>query len=67
MLEEGTVKEPKKEIYNEVWFFYKKYLNCPEESWEQLTREAQELIKKHGNDVFVRELLYAVINEIGRQ
>lgn len=22
--------EPKKEIYNEVWFLYKKYLSCSE-------------------------------------
>lgn len=60
--------EPKKEIYNEVWFLYKKYLGCSgsENDWEQLTKEAQDIVDKHNGDMFARELLYAVINEIGR-
>ena len=60
--------EPKKEIYNEVWFLYKKYLGCSgsENDWEQLTKDAQEIVDKYNGDMFARELLYAVINEIGR-
>ena len=60
--------EPKKEIYNEVWFFYKKYLGCSgsDNDWEKLTKEAQDIADKHNGDMFARELLYAVINEIGR-
>lgn len=61
--------EPKKEIYNEVWFFYKKYLNGgrSDADWEELNREAQEIVKKHNGDMFARELLGAVINEFSRK
>lgn len=60
--------EPKKEIYNEVWFLYKKYLSCSgsDNDWEQLKKEAHDIVDKHNGDMFARELLYAVINEIGR-
>ena len=60
--------EPKKEIYNEVWFLYKKYLSCSgsDKDWEKLKKDAQNIVDKHNGDMFARELLYAVINEIGR-
>ena len=60
--------EPKKEIYNEVWFFYKNYLRCSgsHNAWAQLTQEAPHTVDKHNGDMFARELIYAVINEIGR-
>ena len=60
--------EPKKEIYNEVWFLYKKYLSCSgtDEDWEKLKNEAQDIVDKHNGDMFARELIYAVINELGR-
>ena len=60
--------EPKKEIYNEVWFLYKKYLGCSgsDKDWEQLKKDAQDIVDKHNGDMFARELIYAVINEIGR-
>lgn len=60
--------EPKKEIYNDAWFLYKKYLNCSgsENDWEQLTKDAQDIVDKHNGDMFARELIYAVINELGR-
>ncbi len=60
--------EPKKEIYNEVWFLYKKYLSCSgsDNEWENLKKEAQDIVDKHNGDMFARELIYAVINEIGR-
>lgn len=60
--------EPKKEIYNDSWFLYKKYLICSgtDEDWEKLKNEAQEIVDKHNGDMFARELIYAVINELGR-
>ena len=60
--------EPKKEIYNEVWFLYKKYLSCSgsDNEWENLKKDAQDIVDKHNGDMFARELIYAVINEIGR-
>lgn len=63
------MKEPKKQIYNDVWFFYKKYLSGDnsDQYWEELHREAQELIAKHNGDRFARELVGAVINELARR
>lgn len=63
------MKEPKKEIYNDIWFFYKKYLNGDgsDNYWEQLQSESEELINKHKGDMFARELLGAVISELGRR
>ena len=60
--------DPKKEIYNDVWFLYKKYLSCPgaDEYWEQIKKEAQEIVDKHRGDMFAKDLIYAVINELGR-
>lgn len=60
--------DPKKEIYNDVWFLYKKYLSCPgaDEDWENLKKEAQEIVDKHNGDMFAKDLIYAVINELGR-
>lgn len=60
--------DPKKEIYNDVWFLYKKYLSCPgaDEDWEKLKKEAQEIVDKHNGDMFAKDLIYAVINELGR-
>ena len=60
--------DPKKEIYNDVWFLYKKYLSCPgdAEDWEQMKKEAQEIVDKHNGDMFAKDLIYAVINELGR-
>ena len=60
--------EPKKEIYNEVWFLYKKYLSCSgtDNDWEKLESEAQEIVDNHNGDAFAKELIYAVLNELGR-
>ena len=60
--------DPKKEIYNDVWFLYKKYLSCPgaDEEWEQIKKEAQEIVDEHSGDMFAKEVIYAVINELGR-
>lgn len=63
------MREPKKEIYNNTWFFYKKYINCDnsDECWEQINQESQEILNKYNNDKFARELLEAVINELARK
>lgn len=63
------MKEPKKEIYNDAWFFYKKYLNGDgtDAYWEELNREGQALINKHNGDMFMRSLISAIINELQRK
>lgn len=64
------MKEAKKEIYNDVWFFYKKYLNGNNKSdayWEQVNSEAQEIANKYNGDMFARELISAVIVELARE
>ena len=60
--------DPKKEIYNDVWFLYKKYLSCTgaDADWEQIKNEAQEIVDKHNGDMFAKDLIYSVINELGR-
>jgi hypothetical protein len=61
--------EPKKQIYNDIWFFYKKYINGAgdDEYWETLNQEAQEIVAKHNGDMFARELALVVINELARK
>lgn len=63
------MKEPKKEIYNDIWFFYKKYLNGngSDGYWEQVQSESEKLIQKYKGDMFARELLGVVISELGRR
>ena len=63
------MREPKKQIYNDVWFFYKKYINCDnsDQCWEQINQEAQEIARKYDSDMFARELIWAVINELSRK
>lgn len=63
------MKEPKKAIYNDIWFFYKKYLNGDRSNafWEQLNQEAQAIVNKHDGDLFARELISTVINELARK
>ena len=61
--------EPKKEIYNDAWFLYKKYLNGDgsDEYWECLNNDANRIIDKHNKDPFARSLVMAVIDEIERR
>ena len=61
-------KEPKKEIYNEVWFFYKKYINHDnsDEAWEQVAKDAKTILEKNKGDKFARQLINAVIDELER-
>ena len=61
--------EPKKEIYNDVWFFYIKYLtgDGSDQYWEQLNEEANSIINKHNKDPFARSLVMVVIDELERR
>jgi len=63
--------EIKKEIFNDVWFFYKKYVMeeivDSDTYWEAVQNSATEIIKKHGRDPFARSLIGDVIMELERQ
>lgn len=63
------MREAKKQIYNDVWFFYKKYLNGDRSDryWEEVNRESKEIADKYNGDMFARELLSAVIVELARE
>lgn len=63
------MKEPKKELFNEIWFYYKKWLNNDdsEKQWEQIIKEGGEITKKYDFDVFAKELVYLVQKELGRK
>lgn len=60
--------ELKKELYNDIWFFYKKNLGkITDAEWENINRESHQLLQKYNGDLFAKDLLYAVINELGRK
>lgn len=63
------MKEPKKELYNEIWFYYKKWLNNDdsEQQWLEIIKEGQTIIDKYQNDSFAKALVYAVQKELGRK
>ena len=63
------MKEPKKELFNEVWFYYKKWLNNDDsdDQWKEILAEGIEIIEKYDFDVFAKELVYLVQNELGRK
>lgn len=63
------MKEPKKELYNEIWFYYKKWLNNDdsEQQWVEIIKEGQTIIDKYENDSFAKSLVYAVQKELGRK
>jgi len=63
------MREPKKEIYNDAWFFYKKYLNGDRSDryWEDVNREGQTLVTKHNGDMFMRSLVSSIITELQRK
>ena len=63
------MKEPKKELYNEIWFYYKKWLNNDdsEQQWVEIIKEGQTIIDKYENDRFAKSLVYAVQKELGRK
>lgn len=63
------MKELKKQIYNDAWFFYKKYINVQdtEEFWNAVIRDGDLLIEKYKRDPFMRNLVSCIINELGRK
>lgn len=63
------MKEPKKELYNEIWFYYKKWLNNDdsEQQWVEIIKEGQTIIDKYENDSFAKSLVYVVQKELGRK
>ena len=63
------MKEPKKELYNEIWFYYKKWLNNDdsEKQWVEIIKEGQTIIDKYENDSFAKSLVYVVQKELGRK
>lgn len=63
------MREPKKELFNEVWFYYKKWLNHTNtnEEWEQIMAEGDKILEKYKMDPFARSLVSAVIVELGRK
>lgn len=63
------MREAKKQIYNDVWFFYKKYLNGDRSDryWEEVNRESKKIADKYNGDMFARELVSAVIVELARE
>lgn len=63
------MREPKKEIYNDVWFFYKRHLNGngTDDFWDTVDKESKILSEKHKGDYFARSLLSAVINELEKE
>lgn len=62
------MKEPKKELYNEIWFYYKKWLNNDgsDEQWEKIIADGNTILEKYKQDPFARALVGAVQMELGR-
>lgn len=59
--------EPKRQLFNDIWAFYKAHIGIKsDEDWERTIKESQELINKHGSDPYAKDLIYAVLNELGR-
>lgn len=63
------MKQPKKELYNDVWFYYKKWLNHgnTDAEWEQMLAEGDGILAKYQMDPFARSLVGAVLVELGRK
>ena len=63
------MKEPKKELYNEIWFYYKKWLNNDdsEQQWLEIIKEGKTISDKYEKDRFAKSLVYAVQKELGRK
>lgn len=58
----------KKDIYNDMWFLYKRHIGAStDEEWEVIMSEENALLQKHNNDPFLRDMIYAVNNELGRK
>ncbi len=61
------MSELKKQIYNDAWFLYKRHNGVnTDERWDVIQLEEKVLLEKHNNDPFLRDLFYAINNELGR-
>lgn len=59
--------ELKKDIFNEIWFLYKRHLNLQgDDAWDVLISEENALLEKYNCDPFCKDLIYSVNNELGR-
>lgn len=69
ILRKAAMKQPKKELFNEVWFYYKKWLNHTntDSKWEQILAEGDKILEKYQMDPFARSLVSSVIVELGRK
>lgn len=62
------MKELKKQIFNDIWFLYKRHLQAiTDEDWEAVLIEEKALRSRHGNDPLLDDLIYAINNELGRK
>ena len=63
------MKDPKKELFNEVWFYYKKWIDNSgtDSEWEQILQEGNAIIDKYKQDPFARSLVGNVQAELGRK
>ena len=59
------MKQPKKMIFNDVWAFYKEYLNCQftDEDWQEIIKKQKTINDNYHNDFFCRSLTNVVVNE----
>ena len=57
------------EAYQTVWEFHKKYnsMDDTDEDWEAVIDEANQICKRFDNNLFVRGLLMAVLDELERK
>lgn len=55
-------------LFRDSWKLYKKYFGQDKDRgmWEKLIDEADGLYEKHGKQLFVKEMMVAVISEIER-
>ena len=62
------MKEPKRELFNEIWAYYKKWINNDgsDVQWEEILAEGNAIIVKHKQDPFARSLVGIVQAELGR-
>lgn len=63
------MREQKKQLYNDVWFYYKKWLNNngTDTEWEQIIAEGNEILLKYSYDPFARSLIGVIQIEISRK
>jgi hypothetical protein len=63
------MRETKKALFNEIWFYYKKWINHngTESEWDAIIEEGNILAKKYNQDKFARSLILAIHEELARE